>query len=254
MIDADHLAVHEIHEGRMGLLAKSGIDVSLIDDMSFAGGKGVEGWFGIDAPELLLHEVRKDARCPPSFRAIHIGSYLVIPLESDAGVVGYVSAACNASGGLGREAAESLRLAALELAKALFPSRAAGVMTPSEFQRFMGRKAGHLVFLQPVRRETIESRFGRPAFSHCMRRLTGRLRLRLPSGAAVCRRPEGDFLVFLPDAEEDAARNWANETVAYASMIGLRTPDGTHVVPMALRARVAPINQQSNGFLQELTA
>jgi hypothetical protein len=183
-----------------------------------------------------------------------MGSYIVIPMESENGVSGFVSAACNVSGGLGKEAAEVIRLAALELARALFPSKAAGIMSPGEFHAFMGKKQGFMVLLQPTRRQTIENTFGRPAFAHCLRRLTGRLRLRLPRGAAICRRPEGDFLVFLPNADEETARNWANETVAYASMIGLRTPDGAHLVPLALRARVAPINQQSNEFLQELTA
>lgn len=255
MLEADHVAVYMLQEGGAQILAKSGIDVTLIEDMSFAGGQGISGWMSIEAPELLLHEVQKDSRCPAgSALRSRMGSYLVIPLESDSGVGGFVSAACNVCGGLGKEAAETLRLAALELGRALFPSKAAGVMTPGEFHRFIGKRAGHLVQLQPSRRQAIEGRFGRPAFTHCMRRLTNRLRLRLPRGAAVCRRPEGDFLVFLPKVSEEDARNWANETVAYASMIGLRTPDGAHVVPMSLRARVAPLNQQSHEFLQELTA
>ncbi len=255
MINADHVGVYKLQGNQAMLVAKSGLDVNLLEDMSFAGGQGVSGWLGIESPELLLHEVRKDGRCPADVAVrSRMGSYLVIPLESESGVTGFVSAACNTSGGLGREAAEALRLAALELGRALFPSRVAGVMTTNEFHTFIGKRPGHLVLLQPLKRQAIENTFGRPAFAHCMRRLTGRLRLRLPRGAAVCRRPQGDFVVFLPRAEEADARNWANETVAYASMMGLRTPDGTHVVPMALRARVAPLNQQSDEFLQELTA
>jgi hypothetical protein len=255
MINADHVGVYRLENGKPELLAKCGIDARLIEDMSFSGGQGVEGWLGTDAPELLLHEVRKDSRCPAGLGMKNrIGSYLLVPLETENGVGGFVSAACNASGGLGREAAESLRLAALELGRALFNARSAGVMSPPEFHTFIGSRAGYLVVLQPFRRQAIESKFGRPAFAHCMRRLTGRLRLRLPRGAAVCRRAQGDFLVFLPGMEEEDARTWANETVAYASMIGLRTPDGAHVVPMALRARVAGLNQQSNEFFQELTA
>jgi GAF domain-containing protein len=255
MLNADHVGVFAIDGDLANPLAQAGQHVQVLDLMSFAGGPGVGGWLGIDAPELLLHEVRKDLRCSSeqALRA-RVGSFLIIPLEGDGQVRGYVSAACTTSGALQKEHAETLRIAALELARVLFPSRAAGIMTPAEFHRFIGSRPGHMVLLQPMKRQALEASFGRPAVAHVMRRFTSRLRLRLPQDSALCRRQEGDFLAFLPDVEQAIATRWANEAVAYASMIGLRTPDGAHIVPLSLRARVAPLNQQSNEFLEELTA
>jgi hypothetical protein len=236
-------------------LAQVGQRVDLLNQMSFATGPGVAGWMGVDAPELILYEVRKDLRWSPedSLRS-RVGSFLLMPLEGEGEVRGFVSAACQTSGGLQKEHAETLRIASLELARTMFPATSSGVMTRSEFATFMGSRPGHIVLLQPLKRQALETSFGRPAMAHVIRRFTYRLRLRLPEGAGLCRRQEGDFVVFLPDAEQAFASRWANEMVAYASMIGLRTPDGAHVVPLAFRARVAPMNQQSNEFLQELTA
>jgi GGDEF domain-containing protein len=258
-LGADHVGVYMIELDGPRALARQGVDVRLLERMSFSEGPGLPGWVRIDAPELLLFDVRSDSRCPAeeALRA-RIGSYLVVPLEVGAGTFGYISAACHRTGSLDLGAVETLRVAAAELGHALSRMNEAavpeGLMTPREFQAHIGSRRGSLVVLDPIRLERLLDTFGRPAVSHALRRFARRVAARLPQGGAVCRRSDGDYLAFLPDCDEAFASLWANELAATASMIGLRTPDGSSRIPLAVRARVAVLDPQSDGIFQGLTA
>ncbi|MGV3618649.1 MAG: hypothetical protein ACO1SV_25275 [Fimbriimonas sp.] len=256
---ADHIGIYLIELDGPQALARHGADIRLLESMSFAEGPGLPGWLRVDAPELLLFDVRSDSRCPAeeALRA-RVGSYLVVPLEFGTGTFGYISAASYRTGGLDLGAAETLRVAAAELGHALSRLNEAsvpeGLMNPREFGMHVGSRKGCLVVLDPIRMERLLDTFGRPAVSHALRRFARRVAARLPQGGAVCRRSDGDYLAFLPECDESFASLWANELAATASMIGLRTPDGTNRIPLAIRARVAKLDPQSHEVLQGLSA
>jgi putative methionine-R-sulfoxide reductase with GAF domain len=260
LLRLDHAAVYLLDGDGSILLSQQGARVRLIDQMSFAKGGGVAGWRAIGAPELLLFDVRADSRCPAkeALRA-RVGSYAVVPLSVGDDPVGFLSAATHRTGGIDLRDAEALRIAAAELGQALArieapAAEAEGVMTPGEFQRHVAGREGCLVHLEPMRRLDLIEAFGAPALNHALRTFVRRLRARLPVGGAICRRAEGDYVVYLPGSDEGAASRWANEVAALGAMIGLRTPDGAASIPLALRARVARWAPQNDGFLAEQTA
>jgi hypothetical protein len=68
----------------------------------------------------------------------------------------------------------------------------------------------------------------------------------VPSGSLICRRDDGDYIVFLRGQNEETARVWANEIVATAALVPLTTLDGRNRMPMALRAKVATLTPQKD--------
>jgi GGDEF domain-containing protein len=258
-LGADSVGVYLVELDGPRALARQGADVRLIETMSFAGGPGVPGWVRIEAPELLLFDVRTDSRCSKeeALKA-RVGSYLVVPLEVGAGTFGYLAAASHRTGGLDLGAAETLRVASAELGHALSRHRHGGgpegLMTPREFQTHVGSRSGCIVVLDVIRMERLLDLFGRPALAHALRRFSRRVASRLPVGGALCHRADGSFLAFLPEAAENYASIWANELAATASMIGLRTPDGSSRIPLAIRAKVALLDRQSHEIFEGLAA
>lgn len=256
---ADHVGIYYIELEGPRPLARQGADVRLLENMSFAEGRGLPGWVRIDSPELLLFDVRSDSRCPAG-EAIkaRVGSYFVLPLEFGSGTFGFLSAATQRTGGLDLGAAETLRIAAAELSHSLSRHREVsvpeGLMTPREFHGHVGSRRGSLVVLDVIRMERLVDLFGRPALSHALRRFSRRMAARLPRGGAICHHSDGSFLAFLPEADETVAALWANELAATASMIGLRTPDGSSRIPLAVRTKVANLDRQSHEIFQSLAA
>jgi hypothetical protein len=62
----------------------------------------------------------------------------------------------------------------------------------------------------------------------------------------MTRRNEGDYVVFIPSTDSEFVRRWANDAATLASLVGVRTPDGSTRIPLALRAKVAPMNPHPN--------
>lgn len=232
----------------------------LIESMSFAGGSGIPGWLGIDAPELALFDPRTDARCPAKEAAKRrIGSYIAVPIRSGVQVTGLLAAGSHTVGRLGLGELESLRLIAAELGLAFSRLEGEddriGMATPAEFQRLLdSTEFGSIAVLQPLRRERILELHGAPALENAMRTLCRRLRPMLPPQGALLRRPNGDLIAFLPEFAEADASRWANEAAASASLIGLPTGSGDTRLPLGLRARVAAISRQSHEVLDEIAA
>lgn len=256
---ADHIGIFLIELDGPRPLARQGADVRLLENMSFAEGRGIPGWVRIDAPELLMFDVRSDSRCPvgEAIKA-RVGSYLVLPLEFGSGTFGYISAATQRTGGLDLGAAETLRIASAELGHSLSRHRETagpeGLMTPREFQAHLSSRKGSLIVLDVIRMERLIDLFGRPALTHALRRFSRRMASRLPVGGAICNRSDGSFLAYLPEADESFASLWANELAATASMIGLRTPDGSNRIPLAVRTKVAALDRQSHEIFESLAA
>lgn len=122
------------------------------------------------------------------------------------------------------------------------PASASGLTLPSEFHALVEEgNEGCLVYLEPLRKEETLARYGAPAFEIALRQLALRLRSKLPAGGALCRRSAGDYIAYLPHLQEQAARNWANEAAATASLIGIAIEEGRKRVPLAVRAKVARI-------------
>ena len=261
IIDCDHVAIWRIQEERSEPICMHGNPHRLLDSMSFAQGPGLLGWLRTGAPELALFDARSDERCAPeeSLRQ-RIGSFFAIPVLVDGRAFGYITVSTHRSGALDVSDLETLRMVSAEFARALSqmdPHRQAtaeGIMTASEFRGFVRGRAGSLVMLEPIKRNSLIENYGRPAMTHAFRQFATRIRAKLPSGGALCRKGEGGLVVFLPDANEDFAAEWANDAAATASMIGLRTPDGSARIPLPMRAKVARTSQQDSGFLESKTA
>jgi GAF domain-containing protein len=251
----DHLSIWSLSGEEATQLATEGTEMQIIDHVAFPQGKGVAGWLRSGTPVLATVNARNDARFP-SQEAVRrrIGSLLIVPLEFGAEPFGFLVAATSKPAGIGSGETETLRAVSAELSQALARLKAGsrgpeGLATPKEFFEIVSTNgAGHLVYLEVIGQNEIAETFGKPAIEHAVRKFAVRLRSELPAGASMTRRNEGDYVVFVPNQDEDYVRRWANDATTLASLIGVRTPDGQTRIPLALRAKVAPINQQNNRF------
>jgi putative methionine-R-sulfoxide reductase with GAF domain len=260
-VSVDHLSIHRLDGRESVLLAQHGKPMRPVEEMSFAAGPGIEGWLAIGAPELVMTDARQDQRLPGEVALKRrIGSLVVVPLPGGEEPMGFLVAACHRMRGLDDRDVDALRTVAAETALALERLEGGangpqGLATPGEFARHLQAAGpGSLVYLEVVRAEELRERFGAPALDHAVRGLARRLRARLTQGGLLCRRSEGDYVAFLPGAEDDAARAWANEATTMAAMLAMPTPDGRSSVPLALRAKVAEVNRQSDRISQESAA
>jgi GGDEF domain-containing protein len=256
IVDCDHVAVWRVQDDKADTVCFHGSLYRLLDSMSFAQGTGLPGWLRTGAPELALFDTRSDERCPSeeSLRQ-RVGSFFCIPVLVDGRVFGFITVSTHRSGGLDVPDLETLRMVSAEFARALAqmdPLRkptSEGIMTAQEFRLFVQKHAGTLVLLEPIKRNSLLEHYGRPAMNHAYRQFATRIRAKLPTGGALCRKGEGGLVVFLPDANEEFASEWANDAAATASMIGLTTPDGSARIPLPMRAKVAQTTPQKSGFL-----
>lgn len=257
----DHLAVHLLDGGKSAVAACEGNDVELLDSITFARGVGLEGWLESGSPLVAMTNAHDDARLPADLALKkRIGSFVLVPLEIGAEPLGYLTAATSRVGGIDTGELETLRVIAAETTQALARLQSEGrgpegLATPSEFWEIIKRSGvGHLVYLEVPRREDLAKTYGSPAIDHAIRRFAVRMRSELPEGAAICRRDQGDYVVYLCSTDEEYVRAWANDVTALASMVGVRTLDGRSRIPLALRAKVALVNQQNHQLSREKAA
>jgi len=241
--EIDHIGAFRLRDDRLDPIEEHGAELRLLETMSFAAGPGVAGWKGLGMPELFLPAAGDDQRVPER-EAIkrRIGSFLALPVAERF----VITAATHHTFGISSSMVETMRLIGAELDSAVARLEgyggASGLTHPTEFFGAIGSLgAGWLCYLEPVHREDILESFGKAAFDRALRQLAARLRTVLPPGALLTRREEGDFVAFLPEADESAAQSYLSEASATAAMVPLRTPDGKHKIPLALRGRIAPI-------------
>ncbi len=246
-----------VDKGKELTVAKEGVKAKLLDCMSFANGPGLKGWIDTGHPELILFDARQDQRCDPEETLKRrIGSFVLIPLWTGTEVAGYLSASSQVAGGIDADQIGTLRLVGAELSRAierLGGAHNGGLMTPKEFAEATAGRQGCLVYIEPLRREQIASAYGQASLDEAVRKLAHQVRAKLPAGGSLCRRDQGDFLVFL-DTEEEFARTWANEVAASASFIAIPTSDPAKRIPLALRAKVAKMTSQYNQLSAEIAA
>jgi GAF domain-containing protein len=259
-IEPDHVGIYLIEGNESILLANQGVNVRLLESMTFSTGAGLAGWVTSDAPEIVIFDAREDHRLDPQVALKkRVGSFLLIPLAGPDGVMGYVAAASHNRGGLDKPEIESLRVASVELAHALLRLEGGvgepeGVMTPNEFSKRVAKAKGSLVYLEPLRREQIAESFGKSALAQALRRFVGKLKRDLPKGGCICRRDEGDYVVFLPATSLAKATSWANEATATAAMVAIKTADGSSKIPLSLRSKVAALDRQEHEVFNAISA
>ncbi len=249
----DHIGVSSLNGEEALQIASRGNPARLTDVLSFAHGPGVSGWLKTGAPETAIFDTFDDDRVP-KIEAMRrrLGSFVMIPLRFGSEPTGFLSAGTQRVGGIDREKLETLRVVAAEVSQAFArlenPRRdSEGLMTPKEFQALIKQTGnGAMVYLEVLRRDEMTETYGKVAMEYAIRKFAARVRSMLPIGSGMCRRDEGDYVVFLRDVEDDFARRWANDVAASASLIGLATPDGREKIPLALRAKVAQIGQQKS--------
>lgn len=253
-LEADSLEIVLMLDGRPMSMARHGRECDFLQDLSFAAGPGIDGWIGIGSPELLMFDVRRDDRVPSAAAIRHrVGSFLVIPLSDGERILGYALAATTRQGGLDLGAAETLRIAAYEMGHVLARRGpdGGGIMSIRDLNQRIQSQEGSLVVLQPLRMETLLESYGRPALASALRIYARRIRSRLPVGGAVAKRPNDELVAFLPGMTAEQAGAWANEMAASASLIGLRTPDGSTRLPLGIRAKVASVGPKHPALLLE---
>lgn len=259
-IGVDGISVSFFDEGKALSIVSQGYCPRLIEQMSFAQGQGSAGWLKIGAPELALYDAFDDPRLPKEDALKkRVGSMAVIPIQFGTTPFGMLIAVSKRVHGIDQSRMEVLRVVGAELGQAIArldkdKGSSEGLMTPKEFHEFAGKHQGCLVYLEVLRREELVTKFGTAGVSHTIRGFASRMRAMLPAGSALCRRDEGDYVVFLRDIDDAFARNWANDVAATASMIAFKTPDGRAKIPLALRAKVAPVGQQIHQISEETVA
>jgi hypothetical protein len=249
LMDADHVGVYWLDGMEILAAHLQGAKVDLLSALQFADGTGLSGWLRMGAPELVAYEAATDRRVDlPEMMKRRVGSFALFPIRNGADVIGFTLATTRMSGGLDVPNVESMRLITYELERGLGElsgnyGDGEGLVTAAEFASLV-HQGGMLVILDPLKRDTLLEQIGKPMFDHALRQLATRVRTRLPAGGAICKRAQGDLVVFLRDAREEEARAWANEVAALASLIGIRMPDGSPI-PMGIRATVSLIEVHS---------
>ncbi|MCW5941444.1 MAG: GAF domain-containing protein [Fimbriimonadaceae bacterium] len=244
--ELDHLGAYFLDGDQLVPAALHGRSVRFLESMSFAYGPGIAGWLKIGAPELAIFDVFEDQRCDKA-EALkqRVGSYCVVPIQFDEAPYGFLSAASGTAGAIDVAEWHTLRLVAAEIGQAFSrrleeSASQSGLMTAREFQSHLqAMPSGWLVYLEPLRRQELLEVFGRAALQRALRDYAHKLRARLPRGGAICRRPEGDYVAFLPEVSESFARSWTNEAAAMASMVAVEGAGNRR--PLAMRARTAPM-------------
>lgn len=244
-MEVDHLSAVFLDGEEPIVVARQGSSGSIVQEMEFPQGRGLGGWVRSGAPEVFVFDATEDSRVDRTTALKQrMGSFVMLPILLGDQPYGALLAATHQSGGLDSADLEHLRTISSEITQAVArleePQRAAlGIMTPAEFARSVDQEHGTYILIEPLRRTELEAEFGRPAIDMMMRTLTRRIRQRLPAQGRICRRAEGDFIVFVPQVSEEFGRTWANDAIAHACMVGLTTPDGRQKIPMALRAKVS---------------
>ncbi len=253
MTQADQAGIYIIEDGRALCLANFGGDARLIETMSFGLGPGIAGWTRVGMPELILLDVRSDDRAAKTNK--RIGSYFVVPFTTSE-FDGFVTIATTATCGLDLGSAETMRILVAELARAIDTIETdapSGILSSSEMQTLMHGRDGSLAVFEILRRETIETQFGKSTYRATVRTFMRRVAAKAPPRSGVMRNEKGQIVVFIPEMTEIDASRWANEMTAVASMIGIRGPDSTKL-PIAVRAKVAAFNPQNSRFSEKLVA
>ncbi len=250
-IQVDHLAGFVVDGTDARLVTTVGASHRIMDHLSFAYGAGVTGWLATQSPEVIAPDALDDDRID---RAValksRIGSLAVIPIMDGDVALGFITASTHRVGGIDRARLETLRAVTAELTQALIRQEPGvdaplGAMTPTEFYAtFRKGGAGHFVYFDIVNREPLQKEFGKPAIDAAMRKITHRLRMRLPSGGGMCRRDEGDFVAYLSGMTDDTASRWGNDSAGLLNGLHLTTPDGRHKLGFIIRAKVAPFAPQ----------
>lgn len=247
---ADYVAAMIFDGDDLTMVASHGHARDIWRVISFSRGAGAVGWKTSGAPEVLVSDPRSDTRCnPEECLQQRIGSFAIVPIQRRGEVDGVMLVASAVVRGLSEERLSAIRAVVYEVSDALdrqfsdsLPS--GGLATPREFRRAIASAGvGTIVVIEVLRRERMEQGYGRPALSQALANLARRLRTKLPPGGLVCRRPEGDLLVWLGSCDVETAGRWANQAAAMASMVAVQSPLGG-VVPLAVRARVAQLGQQ----------
>jgi GGDEF domain-containing protein len=253
-LPADQVSVHLLDSGTPMNVASVGANMRVLDAILEQPWTKDEDW------ELHLFDARADARIDPSAALKNrIGSCAVVPLVGTHGPIGLLVAASHTRGAIDSPQLESLRIAAVELSRAILRLEGTsvkhqGLMNPAEFAQAVGKDRGAFVFFEPIRRDHLVEVFGRTAVEHCLQKLARQIRQKLPDGGCICRRDQGDFLVFLPHASMDRAAKWANEICGGAALIPVRSVDGTASIPLALRSKVAEFDRQEHGVFDAVSA
>lgn len=260
-IAADHLAAYLVDGQQAAPVSTIGSANRLMDHISFAYGSGMTGWLATGTPEVVAPDALDDDRIDrASALKCRVGSFALIPILSGEDTVGFVTAATHRVGGIDNAKLESLRAIVAEMGQAL--SRAGqtdaaplGAMTPKEFYDAV-RKGGEgwFVYFDVTNREIVARDYGRPALDAAMRKLTHRLRTRLPAKGAMCRREEGDFVSYLSGGSGESAQKWANEAAAALNGLHLTTPDGRHRINLQIRAKVAAFSPQKSQVSRQSAA
>ncbi|MBL8048683.1 MAG: GAF domain-containing protein [Chthonomonas sp.] len=244
-VPLDHLSTIILDGENVITAARQGSTGTIVDELMFPEGRGIAGWLASGAPEVVIFDTGEDVRVDRT-EALRrrIGSFLMMPMLFGMKPYGCVIAATHQAGGLDTTEIDYLRTVTAEMTQAMARLEEVepgpnGIMTPAEFMRSVEGLQGSFVLIEPLKREELEQEFGRPAIEMMMRNLTRRIRQRLPINAQMCRRAEGDFIVFVSGVSEEFCRSWANDAITHASMMGLTTPDGRRKIPVAMRAKVS---------------
>jgi hypothetical protein len=235
------------------VLSQVGSTFRALDHMTFPMGDGVAGWVNQGHPEVLISDARSSETMSRDIAIKQrIGSVMIVPILYEEGPFGFLTVTTNRVHGIDDAMVETLRLSGAELGHALGrlameSKKVFGLATPSEFFKAVSHSdEGHLVYLEVLRKEDVIEQIGRPQFEATMRKLAARMRTALPVNGLLCRRVEGDFVVYVPTPDEAEARKWANKATAAASLCSFGAIDSKYQTPVALRSRVARMAQQSN--------
>jgi hypothetical protein len=241
----DGASIYFIEDGEEVLAANEGARLYLLEAMSFAKGPGLQGWLAIGAPELWLEDARGDQRCDPEEASRRrIGSTLITPIYRSGQIIGFLTGSTHRMGGIDEATAESLRLVAGELSRAitrLDEGKVTGGLLPqSEFASFIRNRVGSIAVFDVIRKALLIEAHGMENVQVACKSFERRIRTRLPAEAAYCKRGEGHYVVFLAGViDVSEASRWASDVVATANLIALPATDRAPKKPLPVRSKVA---------------
>lgn len=247
----DQISICAFTNGELRIDCTTASTETFVTSLRFDNALGLGGWISNGVPDIWIKDTQSpESPCDATAASRHrIGSYLLLPLVVGSSLFGTLELWSSAGGSITEPMIDSAKMVAQEACRAI--ERLLGQSQPQllkeqEFAvRFKNSKNGHFVILEILKRGQIVDQIGRPALRHVHRKLKFRLLSKLPSGGFMCAQKSEGFLAYLPTENLTEAESWANDAVTTASLLGIQSETGSHRIPVALRAKVAPCLQRS---------
>lgn len=256
ILQCEGVGVYLLDEGKPILAGKQGRVTALHESLLFDP-QGIEGWLKAGGESVFAYSILTHSRIDKNIAIKQrVGSYLLVPILHGIDIIGFLIATDTRDGKFHEDDSKTLTDIATELAHAIVHIKArknekayspSGFLTPSEFQNevlsISPDTFASIVYVEPLRFNDLLEEVGQPTIELASRQLGLLIKRLAPNNARLCRKADGSYAVLLPEMRLSDSQLWANELMAVAAMRVYDSSETFAPVPLAVRARVADLNE-----------